>query len=418
MHIPHRIHGMTGILVALIAITIMRVEPSSTFALVASQERNQVQQAFVVALQDAANEYQRSKGLPALKEQHSAELQERRRTTAALMREKRISRMKIAALRTTITLLEKVQIKRMPTAHASGSQSGSALHAELTNHHPSPFILHNTSALSRPLFVALLGNAAQEYLLVTNLHQPLLLATENALHLREVSSVKRELNTAENQYAQLLARTNEALLREDETLKKLQITTEQFEQIQQNMQEVHAQILRMQSELARIDTEIRARIEQELIEKGLLTPGTIDHAIIPASPQFSRPVYGRITAGFLDASYREHFGIPHYGLDMAVAQGSPVFSAADGVVFLARDGGATKYSYVLIGHRDGFATLYGHLSQIAVTTGQNLHQGEFIGLSGGAKGKPGSGPTTTGPHLHFEVLEKGQNIDPASVLPH
>jgi murein DD-endopeptidase MepM/ murein hydrolase activator NlpD len=64
----------------------------------------------------------------------------------------------------------------------------------------------------------------------------------------------------------------------------------------------------------------------------------------------------------------------------------------------------------------GYATLYGHLSLTQVAPGQEIHKGDVIGLSGGTPGTPGAGPTTTGPHLHFEVILNGSNIDPMTIL--
>ncbi|MCF7845138.1 MAG: peptidoglycan DD-metalloendopeptidase family protein [Kiritimatiellales bacterium] len=191
------------------------------------------------------------------------------------------------------------------------------------------------------------------------------------------------------------------------------------DEIKRVMEEVHAQVLRMQSELARIDARLRAQTERKLIEKGLMDPKTGDdkQGIVAFTPQFTWPAYGRISANFMDPDYQKYFGIPHRGMDIAIAQGSQVVSAADGVVFLTKNGGVDGYSYVLIGHRGGYATLYGHLSHIAVHAGQDITAGEIIGASGGEPGTRGAGPTTTGAHLHFEVIKGGVNIDPSSVLP-
>ena len=119
----------------------------------------------------------------------------------------------------------------------------------------------------------------------------------------------------------------------------------------------------------------------------------------------------------MNKSYRGFFGVDHQGVDIVVPQGTPVRAAADGVVFLARDGGQTGYSYVLVGHRGGTATLYGHLSQISVVTGQDINHGQVLGLSGGTPGTYGAGPMTTGAHLHLEVIQKGTHVDPLLLLP-
>lgn len=134
-------------------------------------------------------------------------------------------------------------------------------------------------------------------------------------------------------------------------------------------------------------------------------------------PVFVWPVKGPITAGFLDALYVRIFGVPHKALDIAVKQGTPVRAATDGIVHKVREGGAKGYSYVLIGHRNGYATLYGHVSAFLVSAGDIVKAGQPIALSGGTPGTNGAGYMTTGAHVHFEVLREGVNVDPMTVLP-
>ena len=127
------------------------------------------------------------------------------------------------------------------------------------------------------------------------------------------------------------------------------------------------------------------------------------------------PIKG-ISAYFRDSAYAASFGIQHNAVDIPIYQGSPVRSAADGVVYTAKDGGY-GYSYIIIAHADGFSTTYGHVSQILVKEGQFVSKGSIIALSGGMPGTKGSGYLTTGPHLHFEVLKNGVYTDPLNYLP-
>jgi murein DD-endopeptidase MepM/ murein hydrolase activator NlpD len=150
---------------------------------------------------------------------------------------------------------------------------------------------------------------------------------------------------------------------------------------------------------------------------GLLSAAPEDAPVKSLPDNFIWPVEGPLAAHFHDALYLKFFGIPHQGIDIITHQLTPVKSAADGIVFLVKDGGLLGYTYVLIGHRDGIATLYGHLNVVQVAPGQEIHRGDVIGLSGGAPGTAGAGLITTGPHLHFEVIQNGINIDPLSVLP-
>lgn len=202
----------------------------------------------------------------------------------------------------------------------------------------------------------------------------------------------------------------------DETAESVQVSEEQLRENRRIMADVHAQVLSLQGEMARIDEKLRRKAGRALVQKGLIAAEDMLHGSAPTQA-FSWPVYGRISAGFKNKAYVQHFGVQHYGADIVVPQSTPVGAASDGVVFLVRDGGRTGYTYILIGHRDGYATLYGHLSETHVQSGQEVSAGETIGLSGGKPGTYGAGPMTTGSHLHFEVILNGANVDPTGVLP-
>lgn len=92
-------------------------------------------------------------------------------------------------------------------------------------------------------------------------------------------------------------------------------------------------------------------------------------------------------------------GIHGYnGVDLAAPVGTPIMAAADGVVVIARASGYNGgYGlYVALKHANGTQTVYGHMSQVNVTVGQSVSQGEIIG----AVGNTGR---STGPHVHFEI---------------
>lgn len=100
----------------------------------------------------------------------------------------------------------------------------------------------------------------------------------------------------------------------------------------------------------------------------------------------------------------------HNGTDIAAPQGTPILAAADGNVTVANGtdpwGGSYGY-HVKLDHGGGMETLYAHCLAIAVTAGQQVQQGEVIGYVG-------STGNSTGKHLHFEVREKGQKINPTN----
>ncbi len=98
----------------------------------------------------------------------------------------------------------------------------------------------------------------------------------------------------------------------------------------------------------------------------------------------------------------------HTGIDLAVAQGTPIRAAKYGTVVTA--GWSNTYgNYVIIKHSDGYQTLYAHMTKYAVKKGQVVNQGELIGYVG-------STGYSTGPHLHFSVYKNGNLINPLSVV--
>lgn len=122
-----------------------------------------------------------------------------------------------------------------------------------------------------------------------------------------------------------------------------------------------------------------------------------------------------VSAYYREASYAKLFGMQHNAIDIRAYQNTPIKAAADGVIYKAKDNGY-GYSYIMIAHQDGFMTLYGHVTEILVTEGEEVKVGDIIGLSGATPGTRGAGLYTTGPHLHFEILHDGTHVDPLEHL--
>lgn len=121
-------------------------------------------------------------------------------------------------------------------------------------------------------------------------------------------------------------------------------------------------------------------------------------------PLFVAPTQGAFTSGF---GYR--WGVLHAGVDIANAIGTPILAASDGVVI--ESGPSAGYGMLVkLRHSDGTVTLYGHVNRTLVSVGERVMAGDQIA-------EMGNRGYSTGPHLHFEVLQNGTNrIDPSSWL--
>ena len=97
----------------------------------------------------------------------------------------------------------------------------------------------------------------------------------------------------------------------------------------------------------------------------------------------------------------------HKGVDFAAPSGTPIFAAGNGVIeYAGRNGGYGKY--IRIRHDSTYKTAYAHLKSYkkGISSGVRVKQGDVIGYVG-STGK------STGPHLHYEIIVNGVQINPA-----
>lgn len=101
-----------------------------------------------------------------------------------------------------------------------------------------------------------------------------------------------------------------------------------------------------------------------------------------------------------------HRFIMHEGVDLGGRIGADVYATGNGRVI--PDGGGSGYGrQVLIDHGFGYKTRYAHLNKVGVVPGQMVKRGEKIG-------ELGNTGRSTGPHLHYEVIYRGQHVDPVN----
>ena len=125
--------------------------------------------------------------------------------------------------------------------------------------------------------------------------------------------------------------------------------------------------------------------------------------------RLQQPLYVMPTHGIFTSNFGYRWGVLHAGIDLANSIGTPIFAVSDGVVIEA--GPAAGYgALVKLRHADGTVTLYGHVNTTLVSVGQQVMAGDQIATMGNRG-------NSTGPHLHFEVLQNGtERIDPVPWL--
>jgi murein DD-endopeptidase MepM/ murein hydrolase activator NlpD len=131
-------------------------------------------------------------------------------------------------------------------------------------------------------------------------------------------------------------------------------------------------------------------------------------ASLALSPKPDRwPAKGFVTREFISGNIAR--GVkPHLGIDIAGPRDAPVTAAAQGVV--ARTGTDDFLgNFVEIRHGLGYLTVYGHLSRIAVGKGDQIEGGQVVAYMG-------ESGQATGPHLHFEIWQQGEAVDPRTVV--
>lgn len=190
-------------------------------------------------------------------------------------------------------------------------------------------------------------------------------------------------------------------------------------------QAANAKLAEKQSYIKSLEKDIKkydqlyeaARKQEESLKQsiaGSSSKGTVNagqNRIVYSGGVFCWPApsYTYISSEF---GYRIHpvYGTKKYhsGMDMAAPGGSPILAAADGTVKFAGWNGGYGYC-VIIDHGKGIQTLYGHSSKLLVSAGQSVTRGQKIALVG-------TTGTSTGNHLHFEVLNNGVATNPRPYL--
>ena len=208
--------------------------------------------------------------------------------------------------------------------------------------------------------------------------------------------------------AQQTLADSESLLAEKRTesdglLRSLAAQKEEFELL---LDDSEAKQDALMKEIAQKEKELaNAQYEEKLAKLALQGQNP------PSNATWITPVYGyTITSAFgmrIHPVYK--YALMHNGIDMACPQGTPIYATRAGTVTTASyQAGGAGY-YVSINHGDGFSSIYMHMTNYVVSSGQSVAAGQLIGYVG-------STGVSTGPHLHFGVSYAGTYVNPMAYI--
>ncbi len=218
-----------------------------------------------------------------------------------------------------------------------------------------------------------------------------------------LADLKAQADTIQQQKAAVEDKRNQvALLRQQFLSQKQQYEAEATEEKQliSRLKDRRGALEAAESQLARDSEQIAGLIRQKV---------AASTGVIRGTGRFVFPANGNISSGF---GNRVHpilgYSRFHAGIDFSASQGTPIYAADSGsVIFSGWYGGYGQT--VIVDHGGGLSTLYAHASRVLVSEGQAVQQGQAIAAVG-------STGLSTGPHLHFEVRQNGNPVNPSGFL--
>ena len=225
----------------------------------------------------------------------------------------------------------------------------------------------------------------------------------------EEESLAGDLENIDNEIARL--EYEEQLKREEEARRK----QEEEERRRQEEEEAKRQQEEAEKNNSNADESSGSNEEESSSENS--TSSSENENVSYGSTSSSGYLFPVSTSGYVYYSskygYRTHpiSGIYkfHSGIDLAAHEGTPIYAIADGVVTISRYDGNGYGKWVEIQHDDGTLSRYAHASELYVSAGERVRQGQTIA----AVGMTG---TATGNHLHFEILKGGQTVNPIEYI--
>ncbi len=218
----------------------------------------------------------------------------------------------------------------------------------------------------------------------------------NEANRQEMEAKKTQLETDINAACALIATMDSDIDDYNEVLEQEAATKAEIDALIVD-KEAELQEAKAAEEAARLAALAAQQAAQAAAQGSITAPPAVTGGVSAGGGGFMWPSYTRYITSYFGMRTNPVSGVykSHDGVDIGAAYGTAIYAAAGGTVVTAGWYGGYG-NCVMINHGNGYTTLYGHQSRLAVSAGQTVSQGQVIGYVG-------STGNSTGPHLHFEV---------------
>ena len=218
-----------------------------------------------------------------------------------------------------------------------------------------------------------------------------------------VKDVEEQEAALQAEYDELETMQNDLITKQDSVTELMESKDAEIEQISSDLGDTKDKLSELQA--------AAAAAERKQQEKNSGYSNNAGASVITGNGTFTHPCpgYTYISSEF---GYREQpiagASTNHKGMDFAAPAGTPIYAAASGTVTSASYSGNAG-NMIVINHGNGLQTYYMHCNSMYVRAGQTVSKGQNIGAVG-------STGNSSGPHLHFQVMQNGTPVNPRNYL--
>lgn len=218
-----------------------------------------------------------------------------------------------------------------------------------------------------------------------------------------VKDVEEQEAALQAEYDELETMQNDLITKQDNVTELMETKDAEIEQISSDLGDTKDKLSELQA--------AAAAAERKQQEKNSGYSNNAGASVITGNGIFTHPCpgYTYISSEF---GYREQpiagASTNHKGMDFAAPTGTPIYVAASGTVTSASYSGNAG-NMIVINHGNGLQTYYMHCNSMYVRAGQTVSKGQNIGAVG-------STGNSSGPHLHFQVMQNGTPVNPRNYL--